>query len=53
MHISAEEWTPENGMLTPTFKIKREVVKRAFQAELEALYKQLKQKGHGKKQSGF
>lgn len=49
VHLSAEEWTPENGMLTPTFKIKREIVKRAFQTELEALYAQLKQKGFGKK----
>ncbi len=49
VHLSAEEWTPENGMLTPTFKIKREIVKRKFEAELEALYQQLKKKGFGKK----
>lgn len=49
MHLSAEEWTPENGMLTPTFKIKREILKRKFEAELEALYQQLKKTGWGKK----
>ena len=49
VHLSAEEWTPENGMLTPTFKIKREIVKRKFEAELEALYQQLKKTGRGKK----
>ena len=52
VHLSAEEWTPENGMLTPTFKIKREVLKKQFQAELEALYQQLKKKGYGKKPAG-
>ena len=49
VHISAEEWTPENGMLTPTFKIKREVLKRTFGTMLDALYVQLKQKGNGKR----
>jgi len=49
VHLSAEEWTPENGLLTPTFKIKREILKKSFQTELEALYMQLKQKGSGRK----
>ena len=49
VHLSAEEWTPENGMLTPTFKIKREVLKRTFGTMLDDLYVQLKQKGSGKR----
>ena len=36
-------------MLTPTFKIKREVLKRTFGTMLDALYVQLKQKGSGKR----
>ncbi len=38
MHLSEEVWTPENGFLTPTYKLKREVLKRAFQPALDALY---------------
>lgn len=34
-------------MLTPTFKNKREILKRTFEAELEALFQQLKKKGFG------
>ncbi len=33
-----EPFTVENGMMTPTFKIKRNVVKDMHQREIEALY---------------
>lgn len=35
-----EPWTSENGLLTPTLKIRREVVAKAFQAEVEVMFKQ-------------
>ena len=38
VHICNEAWTPENGFLTPTYKLKREVLKRTFQPQIDALY---------------
>lgn len=32
------EFTPENGLLTPTFKVKREAVIELFKQQIEALY---------------
>ncbi len=34
-----EPWSPENGMLTPTLKIRREVIARQFSAEIEKIFK--------------
>ncbi len=42
VHICAEEWTIENGLLTPTLKMKREKILAHYQAEVDALYA-----GHG------
>jgi len=36
--IVPEEMTVENGLLTPTFKVKRRAVSNRYYAELEALY---------------
>ncbi len=36
--ILADEWTEEGGQLTPSLKLKRNVVMREFRAEVEALY---------------
>jgi len=38
MVVMQEEWTPENGMLTPTLKIKRSEVDDRFSANYEAWY---------------
>ena len=36
--IVSEDFTVENGMLTPTFKVKRPVVMKNFSALVEKLY---------------
>jgi long-chain acyl-CoA synthetase len=37
-----EAWTPENGLLTPTLKLKRSAIAKQFGAELEALFQEKK-----------
>lgn len=34
-----DEWTPENGMLTPSFKLKRRKITESYQSEIQKLYK--------------
>ncbi len=38
LHALNEAWTVENGMLTPTLKVKRAVVAQRYQAQIDALY---------------
>lgn len=38
IHLSPEPFSPENGLLTPTFKLKRHQAKIAFQKEIDAMY---------------
>ena len=38
LHLDPEPWTVENGMLTPTFKMKRADLKKKYQAALDGLY---------------
>ena len=33
-----ELWTAENGLLTPTLKLRREVLAQQFSADIEAMY---------------
>lgn len=39
VHVVPEDFSIENGLMTPTFKIKRNAVAEAFKEEIEALYK--------------
>lgn len=34
-----EPWTPENGLLTPTLKMRREVIAQQYAGEIEKMYK--------------
>lgn len=40
IHLEPEPWTPENGILTPTMKLKRPVAKKHYETILERLYKE-------------
>ena len=37
-HLSLEPWTVDNGLLTPTLKIKRPQISMRYQEEIETLY---------------
>lgn len=38
LHLTLEPWTIEAGLLTPTLKIKRDVVQKLFAREISAMY---------------
>ena len=42
IHASLDEWTIESGMITPTLKIKRPVITKHYQSEIDRMYE-----GHG------
>ena len=37
--LTESEWTPENGFLSPTLKLKRKKLMEAYKKEVEAFYK--------------
>lgn len=39
--VTADVWTPENGMLTPTFKIKRPLLIKTYKQQMDHLYAEL------------
>lgn len=44
-HLVPEPFTVENGMLTPTLKAKRRIIKDAYADEIEAMYERFTQRG--------
>jgi len=38
VHLTAEEFTPSNNLVTPTFKLKRPQLKMHFHVEIEGMY---------------
>jgi long-chain acyl-CoA synthetase len=38
IYLTSEEFTVENDLLTPTFKLKREIAKKKFAKEIETMY---------------
>lgn len=38
VHLTLDPWTIENGMLTPTLKLKRRILNKQYEAEIESLY---------------
>lgn len=41
VHLTADAWTPDNGMLTPTFKTKRALLVRKYSKDIDELYRQM------------
>eukprot|EP00823_Brevimastigomonas_motovehiculus_P002776 TRINITY_DN1658_c0_g3_i1.p1 TRINITY_DN1658_c0_g3~~TRINITY_DN1658_c0_g3_i1.p1 ORF type:complete len:759 (+),score=202.46 TRINITY_DN1658_c0_g3_i1:167-2443(+) len=44
LKLLTEVWTVDNGLMTPTLKVKRPAAKKFFAADTETLYKQLRAK---------
>lgn len=42
VHITREAFTIENGMMTPTYKLKRNVVYKRYQGEIQKMYEAMK-----------
>lgn len=38
IHLDSTEFSVENDLLTPTFKLKRETAKKAYQSQIDAMY---------------
>ena len=40
IYLDCEHWTIENGMLTPTMKLKRQVSKNKYMEVIQGMYKE-------------
>ena len=38
VYLVADEWTPESGMVTAAFKLKRKAIQFAFQPAIDLMY---------------
>lgn len=38
VYLTSDEFSVENDLLTPTFKLKRETAKKVYQAQIETMY---------------
>ena len=38
VHCTLDAWTIDNGLLTPTLKMKRNLIRQRYTAEINALY---------------
>lgn len=45
IHLTLDPFTIENDIITPTFKLKRNVAKKVYQAEIDMMYAELKALG--------
>ncbi|PFH34007.1 AMP-binding enzyme domain-containing protein [Besnoitia besnoiti] len=43
VYLTVDVWTPDNSMLTPTFKIKRAVMTRKYRDNMNKLYEELRE----------
>ncbi len=50
--MTADAFTVENNLLTPTMKLKRNDTKIKYSAELEALYKAIEAQDKANKEAG-
>lgn len=41
LHLTMDEFTVENDLLTPTFKLKREVAKNVYGEQIKSMYETL------------
>jgi long-chain acyl-CoA synthetase len=43
VHLSSEEFSVDNDLITPSFKLKRPQLKKRFEKQIQSMYKALGQ----------